>query len=152
MRHRPRQRGFTLLELLVVFAIGALLVGLVPIAFEKLKESSQYRDTLRVMLSDIRTARQTAITRGEVAQFVVDLSQRAYGVAGGKLRVLPPGLIVNATVAAQALSKEQTASVYFYPDGGGTGGSYEIIRPSGSGARLVIDWLTGHVSQTPIAQ
>ena len=56
------QRGFTLVELLVVFAIMALLVGLVPVAFERLRESAEYRNTLRTMLSNMRGARYRAVS------------------------------------------------------------------------------------------
>ena len=42
-----RSAGFTLIELMVVFALLALIVGLVPIAFNRLHESAQYRDTVR---------------------------------------------------------------------------------------------------------
>lgn len=145
-----RQQGFTLVELMVVFAIGALLVGLVPIAFDKMKESSRYRDTLRMMLADIRLARQTALSEGEETQFAVDLQMRSFGVVGGKSRSLPPEIKVTATVASVALNEQKVAAIVFYPDGGGTGGSYEITRPSGTGARLTVDWLTGHVTQVPL--
>ena len=42
-----RERGFTLIELLVVFAIMALLIGLAPVAFDRMRDSAQYRDTVR---------------------------------------------------------------------------------------------------------
>ena len=48
-----RERGFTLVELLVVFAILALLVGLIPVAFDRFRDSAQYRDTVRTMLSHL---------------------------------------------------------------------------------------------------
>ena len=53
-----RLRGFTLVELLVVFAILALVVGLAPPALEKMRESSQYRSTLRSLAVELRAARQ----------------------------------------------------------------------------------------------
>ena len=59
---RRRAAGFTLVELLVVFALLALIVGLVPIAFNRLNESAQYRDTVRAVLTDLRAARQSGGT------------------------------------------------------------------------------------------
>ena len=52
-----RERGFTLIELLVVFGIMALLIGLAPVAFDRMRDSAQYRDTVRTMLSQMRGAR-----------------------------------------------------------------------------------------------
>ena len=68
-----RERGFTLIELLVVFAIIALVVGLTPVAFDRLRDSAQYRDTLRTMLSEMRQARATAMSQGHEIRFKVDL-------------------------------------------------------------------------------
>ena len=42
-QRRQIQRGFTLIELMVVIAIMGLLVGLVPVAYGKVRESTQYR-------------------------------------------------------------------------------------------------------------
>ena len=146
------QRGFTLVELLVVFALLALVMALVPIAFDRLRESTQYRDAVRGVLTDLRQARYRAISEGREVRFQVDLAQRNYGVEGRALRSLPEPLRVRTTVAGIELAPDRTASIRFLPSGGATGGTVEILRPSGAGVRLTVDWLSGAIVQSPIQQ
>ena len=145
-------RGFTLVEMLVVFAIVALLAAVVPLAFERLRESTQYRDTVRGMLSDIRQARYRALAEGREVQFKLDLAQRSYGVDGRSPRTVPQPLQLRAIVADIELTPAQSAGIRFLPSGGATGGTIEIVRPTGAGVRLTVDWLSGGVAQSPIAQ
>ena len=146
------ERGFTLIELLVVFAMVALLTALVPLAFERLRESAQYRDTVRGMLSDIRQARYRALAEGRQVRFRVDLAARNYGLDGRPAKQVPEPLRLRATVADIELTAAQSAAILFLPSGGATGGTIEIVRPSGAGVRLSVDWLSGGVAQSPIAQ
>lgn len=146
---RP-QRGFTLIELLVVLAIGALLVGLVPSAFDRLHESSQYRDTVRSMVVDLRQARQQALAYGQVVNFQVNLSNRQFGIVGQPLKALPTSLEIKTTVGSTALPDNASqATIAFLPDGGSSGGTIELVRSSGGGVRIRVDWLFGQVTQEP---
>ena len=143
-------QGFTLIELLVVLAIGSLLVSLVPSAFDRLQEVSQYRDVVRTMLVDMRQARQQAISTGEAITFQVDLEKRQFGIVGTSQKQLPVTLEVQATVGKLGQSgSEQAPTITFTPDGGSSGGTIELIRKSGSGVRLRVDWLLGQVTQEP---
>lgn len=146
------ERGFTLVELLVVLAMVGLLVSVVPLAFERLRESAQYRDTVRGMLSDIRQARYRALAEGREVRFKVDLAQRNYGVDDRPARSVPAPLQLRATVADIEMTATQTAGILFLPSGGATGGTIEIVRPSGAGVRLTVDWLSGGVAQSPVLQ
>lgn len=147
---KRRAQGFTLLELLVVFAIAAVLMALVPIAFDRLNEGTQYRNALRTMMGEMRQARQQAVMRGVPVRFEVNLAERTYGVAGGTAHGIPESLQVRAVVASVALQPHQIAAIQFLPSGGATGGSIDLLRASGAGTRMRVDWLSGRVEQEPV--
>jgi general secretion pathway protein H len=145
-----RQRGFTLIELLVVLAISALLIGLVPVAFTKMQEGSQYRDTVRAIVSDLRMARQRAISVGQPVIYRVDLNQRQFGIQGQTQRPVPNSLEVKAIAGQfEQLPVNGVALIAFMPQGGSTGGTIELVRASGAGVRIRIDWLLGSITQQP---
>lgn len=146
-----RERGFTLIELLVVFAIMALLIGLAPVAFDRMRDSAQYRDTVRTMIGQMRGARYRALAEGRETRFSLNLKQRTYGVDGMPFRTLPEALQLRATVANIELTGQGEASIRFLPSGGATGGSIEVLRASGAGTRLRVDWLSGRVTQEALA-
>jgi general secretion pathway protein H len=140
------QRGFTLVELLVVFAIVGLVVAVVPFAFGKMRDSAQYTTTLRTTLGDLRQARQKAIATGVAAEFFVDVAQRRYGISGVTSHDLPEPLAIKVTFAGALAQPGRPAKILFLPEGGASGGSVEVIRPNGAGTRLRVDWLSGMVT------
>ena len=140
------QRGFTLIELLVVLAIAGLLLALTPVAYNKARDSAQYTTVLRTMMGDMRQARQNAALHGLPTVFFVDLAQRKYGLSGLTSHALPEPLQIRATVGSEQL-QGRVASIEFLPDGGASGASIEVLRPSGAGTRLRVDWLSGQVTQ-----
>lgn len=147
---RPLQRGFTLLELLVVFAIGAMLVALVPPAFDRLRDGSQYRDTVRAMVAELKRARQQAMAYGQAVAFQVHLSNRQFGIRGQTVKDIPAALEIRTTVGRdESVDNTQQAVITFTPEGGSTGGTIELVRASGSGTRIRVDWLLGQITQEP---
>lgn len=153
LRSRPARRavgGFTLIELLVVIALMALMVGLAPIAFGRLHESVQYRDTVRAALAGLRAARDQAQSQGVETRFTVDLPTRSFGLEGGATYTVPEPLILHAIMAAEESAGDGRLAIRFLPRGGASGGSVDIIRPSGAGVRLRVDWFSGRVEQEAI--
>lgn len=144
-------QGFTLIELMVVFAIMALVVAMAPVAYDRLKDGVQYRDTVRTMISQLRSARYIAVSQGEPVRFTVDLQTRHYGYTGS-VKDIPETVDLRATVADREFVPNSSASIVFLASGGSTGGSVEILRKNGAGTRLRVDWLSGRVTQEPLFQ
>ena len=146
----PSSKGFTLIELLVVLAIGATLVALVPPAFERLREVSQYRDTVRALIVDLRQARQQAQAFGQTVVFRVNLADRQFGIEGRPFKAVPPSLDIKATIGkTEAQGANPSPAIVFTPEGGSSGGTIELVRASGSGVNIKVDWLFGHITQEP---
>lgn len=145
----PPAHGFTLVELLVVFALLALVVGVVPPALSKLHTGMQYRHAVQDISRLLRQARLQATTQGQPVAVVFNTQQRSYGVAGQPLQTLPDSLDMHLQTAAEANLADGSQSILFLPSGGATGGSITLLRPTQppTGLRLRVDWLSGLVSQ-----
>ncbi len=148
---RASLRGFTLIEIMVVMALMALLVGLIPIAFGRLNEAAQYRDTVRAVLTDMRTARYLAQSEGVEVRFAVNLRERSFGIEGRAPQSVPEPLQMRAVMAQQEAGANGELAIRFLPSGGASGGSVDLMRPSGTGVRLRVDWFSGRVEQEPVA-
>lgn len=149
-RKRFRQNGFTLVELLVVFAMAGLLMAVAPVAYERARDAAQYRSVLRGLMADLRHARQTAMASGVWVAVEFDVQHRHYRAGVGSLRQLPDFLSLRVTTGEALVFPGQIARLYFLPDGGSSGGSVELLRSGAGGARLRVDWLTGHITQEPL--
>lgn len=147
-KRSTKTAGFTLIELLVAFSIGALLVSLGPPAYNRLMESARYREALRQLITDLREARDQAHASGQWVGFEIDLTQPGYrwNPQSAPHR-LHPSLSLRVTTGADFVGQEGRAVIHFLPDGGSSGGTIDLVRHTGEGARIRIDWLTGFMSQ-----
>ena len=70
-RDRRRTAGFTLLELIAVLAIVAVLAALIIPSAISLNEDAQKRAEVRRTVTELRQARATVLSRGEMTPGVV---------------------------------------------------------------------------------
>jgi type II secretion system protein H len=139
-----RQRGFTLLELVVTLAIVALVVGLSIPTIARSTEAVRVRAEVAGFSALLRHARERAIVTRTTQAVVVDsIAHRVSVLAGGptgevrETRALPERLRVEA-------SPPPALTVRFEPQGGSSGGDFRLT----SGAisyRVTVDALTGRV-------
>lgn len=87
------------------------------------------------------------MARGEVVPFEFDVRARNFSVPGERPVHLPSGVNVRLIVGVSALRGDGGGVILFYADGGSSGGSLEILRGSGGGVRLRVDWLFGRISE-----
>jgi general secretion pathway protein H len=140
------QRGFTLLELLLVLVIAASGYALV-VRFQTGGVSGvELKSAARAVAAGLREARGAAIVTQESAALTLDLDRRSMEVSGGaRPRSLPQRLDLKLYTAQSEIVDDKRGSIRFYPDGSSTGG--RVTLASGERKLLVdVDWLTGRVS------
>ncbi len=144
VRVTRRQRGFTLIEVIVVLALGAIIYG-VLLAVPMRGGSSELKSAARALASGLRQAQTTAMVTKRDQVMTVDLDTREYVMPGDKEpRKLPEGIDLKLYTAQSEVTSQNRGAIRFYPDGSSTGG--RITVSSGERKYLVdVDWLTGRV-------
>ncbi len=138
-----------MLELMVVFALSALLIGMsVPMGM-RLYDAMSYRDAVREVTTSLAAARYRAVTSGSPVDFMLSLSDKTFGLNAPEGKSLPDKLELDVIYARDLSDSDDLAVIRFYPDGSASGGSVTLLRPSGAGVRLRVDWLLGRITQEP---
>ncbi|MDD5402912.1 MAG: GspH/FimT family protein [Sulfuricella sp.] len=140
------QRGFTLVELLVVMVVMLLAYGLVPPLFSSGVSGTEMKATARQLAAGLRKARSTAISTGRETALALDVEGRRFELSGDKRVYRLPGKVELTLFTAQSeLSSDKTGAIRFYPDGSSTGGRITIAGGANRKYLVDVDWLTGRV-------
>ena len=139
-------RGFTMLELMVVLVIAVLIIALVPPLLSGLSGSTELRGAARQLAAGLRSARNEAVTKQRAASLFLDLEQRRFTVTGNRHDyALPADADVKMYTAQSELRDATTGGIRFFPDGSSTGGHIALSNER-MGYRVNVDWLTGRVT------
>jgi general secretion pathway protein H len=127
--------GFTLIEMLVVLAILAAVLGVVAGALPRHGGGLDLTGAADGVAGALRLARARAIALGRPVQFTLAEGGHAYAVDGG-LHAVPPSIL---------LAMAGPAAIRFGPDGDSSGGA---VRVAGTARALLVqvDWITGRVA------
>ena len=142
---RDLNRGFTLVEMLVVLVIVALMMALVGTSISRNISGAQMRTAASKVAASLRYTRTRAILTKSEQVFLVDTEKRTYQAAEREAKQLPEGMKVELNTARSELTSETVGGIRFYPDGGSTGGNVRL-EANGRIYRVNVAWLTGEAS------
>jgi general secretion pathway protein H len=136
----PAERGFTLLELIVVLVILSLAAtALVPLTLTS-GRSIDVDAAARELAIGLRATRSAAIYGNREAVFTVDAAAgRYWSDAAPSPKVLP------ARISAVLGGERSVGRIRFFPDGSASGGAL-VLRGDERAATIRVDALTGRAS------
>jgi general secretion pathway protein H len=141
---RHSAAGFTLLELMVVLAILALVLAIVPANLMRGTGAQALKADVRMLISGLHYARTRAISSNAPVALVIDAHEGRLSIDGSQ----QIGTLSQSTRFG-ALNQQGggPVAVQFYPDGGSSGG--ELVLSYGQDDYQVsVNWLTGAVLAT----
>jgi len=146
------QRGFTLLEIILVVAIAAIIATLVPRLFGDGVSGAELKSNVRTVAAAMKLARDVAINTRRDAFVTVHVDNRELTTTYDERVVkLHPQLVIKLFTSQADQINDQSASFRFYPDGSSNGGRITILSNATDTARrfdVDIDWLTGRATVT----
>lgn len=143
---RPRgpQRGFSLIELIVVLVIAGLMLALIPPLVSSAIPGTELKNAARELMAGLRFARAYAISKQADAVLVVDVDSRQFTVTGrSRSYRLPEHLDLKVVSARSESEGEGVGAIRFFSDGTSTGGRITLSRGETQVYEIDINWLTG---------
>ncbi len=142
---RHRNRGFTLIELMVVMGLIALIMSFAAYAINKQLPGQQLRSSAKELAAELRFTKSQAMVTGEAQSFQINAKTREWKGPKNHSGVLPKSLEVIATTARIEQPEDDVAAIKFFPDGAATGGRI-VLQHDTAKWQVDVKWLTGEVT------
>jgi general secretion pathway protein H len=138
-------KGFTLLELIVVLFIVVLGFSAIGINFSSGNDATDLKVAARDIVSALRFARGQALISHQEKTVTLDLAENTYTVSDrDKVYSIPKAIDVTVVTAQSELNGEGVGNIRFFPDGSSTGGRI-TLELGKAGWQIDINWLTGQI-------
>jgi general secretion pathway protein H len=157
-----KDRGFSLLELVIVLVFLGLFTALMAPSFSRFSKSVELKATVKKVAAILRYYRSEAISKGKVHQVFFDsnlMVVKAQSIEAedqsemdkNEAATAPKSYSIPAGVQMKELNIESTQypsdlpAIEFYPNGGSNGGDILLDTQSQKGFRIKVNFLTGAV-------
>jgi len=138
-------KGFTLIELIVVLFVVVLGFSVIGINLSSGGSASETKAAARDVVSALRYARGEALITHEETTVAFDLEENTYTVSNrDKVYTIPGSIALSVVTAESELTGQGQGSIRFFTDGSSTGG--RVTLESGKAIwQIDINWLTGQI-------
>jgi type II secretion system protein H len=142
---RNDNKGFTLLEMILVIFLITLIVGISAVVFSRSLPSQKVDATAREIMAAFRQARSSAITSGKWQVLTVEIEGKSFGIEeGGVIRKIPDEVSIRVIDSLYGEVVEGGYRFVFAPSGVAEGGT--IVLSAGKKVVILeIDPIVGAV-------
>lgn len=139
------QAGFTLLEIIIVFFLMTMILGLSTVYFVNRLPAAKFDATAREIMATVRHARSLAMANSETKTVTIDIDQRRYGIDGLGVRNIPEdiGIKVRDPFSGEVLKGKYRLT---FQAGGAAGGGTIIIWSDKRSQSIQLDPVVGAVA------
>ena len=158
-----KDRGFSLIEMIVVLVLIGLVVSLVTPSLSRVSKTIELKGTAQKISGILRYCRGEAVHKGQVYQIFFDSDLREVRVQRmestqkneesekkeekpfKKTYPLPNGIEMKDVKMASPQYPSDFPTIEFYPNGGSNGGSIFLNSEGRGGYRIKVHFITGMV-------
>lgn len=156
-----KNRGFSLIELIIVLVLMSLSIALITPSLSRLSKTTELKGIAQKVSGILRYCRSESVNKAKVYQVLFDSNLREVKVQSveveekeegekGEEKVakrypLPEGIHIKEVKVPPPKYPSDLPTIEFYPNGGSNGGSILLNRDDRKGYRIKVHFLTGIV-------
>jgi len=127
--YRMKNRGFILLELIIVLFFITVIIGISTVLFSNTLPTNRLNATVRNLSSTIRQARALAQIHNERKTVTIDLDTKKYGIEGYNPKDIPSDISIKVIDPVSGEIYQGTYQFFFSPAGSIEGGTIVVWNP-----------------------
>jgi len=149
MTNRNKNKGFTLIEIIVALVIVGMILTIVPLLLPNVIASTETKAAVRELAAGLKYARSQSITKQKETTLMLDVEKKFYQVDKRQKKLkLPDDTQLTLVTARSEQHSQDQASIRFFPDGSSTGGRINLGNDNKMYS-IDINWLTGKIKISP---
>lgn len=139
-----KNKGFSLLELMIVLVLGGMLAGVVATS---MSNGPVLRKTAHEVMSSLRHARSIAVMQQREIVWKMDIDTKKYwiDIAAQKSKKMNKAIDAKVHTAESEVVSQNVGGVRFFPDGSSTGGKVDLIYNKQKYV-VNVEWISGRIS------